>query len=334
MLDRRRPRPGGTLEEMSMQDGARVTWLMPVKNGMPFLEATLESIRAQTYRNYELLVWDNGSTDGTRELLESWIPERLPGTVIASAPLMLSASRAELVRRARTELCACIDADDISLPQRLEKQVAAMTADPTLVAIGCSPRFIDEDDRTLPAWYYPLDDAEIRWRTIWQCSFNHSSVMFQRESVLRAGNYREDLATGEDTDLWQRLSRVGPMQNSPEQLTCYRRHRNSTTAVANFYDIEHARRNAAWLFPGLPAGKAVQLWQASHPVYPTDRAPSLADFVGLKRVAIRLARTLGLADRAFVRTEYFQLQRRLMAKNMLRSVARSALGRRPAPVGS
>src|SRR5438270_212199 len=100
----------------------RVTWLMPVKNGMPHLPATLQSIEAQTYQNWEVLVWDNGSTDGTLEELQRWIPSRLPGRIVSAEPLSLGTSLARLVEAAETELCARIDADDVNYRERLEKQ--------------------------------------------------------------------------------------------------------------------------------------------------------------------------------------------------------------------
>ena len=102
----------------------RVTWLIPVLNGMPYISETLASIEAQTYQNWEVLVWDNGSTDGTLEELEKWIPTRLPGRIITGEPLSLGDSLARMVEECKTELCARIDADDINLPERLEKQVA------------------------------------------------------------------------------------------------------------------------------------------------------------------------------------------------------------------
>src|SRR5438552_5677499 len=102
----------------------RVTWLMPVKNGMPYLSETLASIEAQTYRDWEILVWDNGSTDGTLDELRRWIPSRLPGRIIDNRPLSLGNSLAALVEAAGTELCARIDADDVNYPERLERQVA------------------------------------------------------------------------------------------------------------------------------------------------------------------------------------------------------------------
>ena len=84
----------------------RVTWLLPIKDGMPFLPETLASIEAQTYQDWEVLAWDNGSTDGTIQELKRWIPSRLPGRVVTDCPLGLGLSLAQMVLRADTELCA------------------------------------------------------------------------------------------------------------------------------------------------------------------------------------------------------------------------------------
>ena len=83
----------------------------------PYLTQTLASIEAQTYRDHEVLAWDNGSTDGSIDELNRLIPARMPGRVITDRPLSLGLCRAALVANATTELCACIDADDINLPE-------------------------------------------------------------------------------------------------------------------------------------------------------------------------------------------------------------------------
>ena len=122
-----------------MMSQPAVTLLMPVFNGMPFLPETLESIERQDYKNWEIIVWDNGSTDGTLEELHRWIPTRLPGRVISGEPLKLGPSFARLVEAARSELCARIDADDVMFPKRLTMQVAFMQEHPE---VGVSvPKF-------------------------------------------------------------------------------------------------------------------------------------------------------------------------------------------------
>jgi glycosyltransferase involved in cell wall biosynthesis len=98
---------------------SKVTWLLPVKDGMPYLPETLASIESQTYRNWQVLAWDNGSTDGTVAELHKWMPSRLPGKVIDYEQLSLANSLAKLVETAEIEFCARIDADDINYPERL-----------------------------------------------------------------------------------------------------------------------------------------------------------------------------------------------------------------------
>ncbi len=294
-----------------------VTWLMPVRNGMPFLVATLASIAAQTYANHRILVWDNGSTDGTLETLRAWIPDRIPGTIVADRPLSLGVSRAALVETATTELCACIDADDVNLPERLERQVAVFARSPDLVALGAVPDIIDENDQPLPDWDYPLGDAEIRWRTRWQSSLNASSVMFRRSSVIAAGNYR-DLIRGQDLDLWMRLASVGRMESLPQRLVRYRRHSgNHTVAYIDYYPLDRAiaKPNLGTLFPKLTAEEAVQLWEVAYPRL-NQRGVALRHFKLLRHAAKTSATTLGAPADYFTATKYYACQRRVMLRNI------------------
>ena len=168
-------------------EGPPVTWLMPVKNGMPYLLDTLRSIEAQTYKNWRILVWDNGSTDGTLEELQRWIPSRLPGRIIADEPFSLGKSLARLVETAETELCARTDADDVNYPERLERQVEFLQVHPEVGLLGAEIEFIDVAGRVVPgAWEQDYSDAEIRWRLRWQGTVNHSAAMFRRASFARS----------------------------------------------------------------------------------------------------------------------------------------------------
>ena len=155
----------------------QVTWIMPVKNGMPYLPLTLESIASQTYKNHSIIVWDNGSTDGTVEELRRWIPSRIPGLVVTDRVMSVGRSLAALVEATNTELCARIDADDINQPILLEKQVAHMRAHPEVVALGSQVRLIDAHEMpTGDRWECPTDDAEARWRTRWQAPIAHPEI--------------------------------------------------------------------------------------------------------------------------------------------------------------
>lgn len=299
---------------------------MPVRNGMPYLPETLASLESQTYTNHTLLVWDNGSTDGTLDELKRWIPSRLQGRVIADRPLGLGASLAALVETAQTEFCARTDADDLSVPNRLEKQLAYLQSDPDAAAVGTQVDFIDEDSRLMPdPWIFPTDDAEIRWGTRWRPLNLHGTFLFRRDKVLEAGNYR-DCKPMEDHDILIRLSRVGHLPNLPDRLYQWRRHsRSVTTQIPDHHDYhrECARINGDILFPGVPAANAMRLWDLLYHANKAEPA-SLSDLRLLNRAAKALAKALGEEEHYFMRNAFFLEQR-----YHLRQRCMEALGLRP-----
>ncbi len=212
----------------------RVTWLLPVRNGMPYLTATLESIESQTYTNWEILAWDNGSTDGTAGELRAWIPSRLPGTVVTGQPLGLGECLAEMVRRCATEFCARIDADDINVPDRLERQVAFLVAHPEIAAVGGQiNRLDDEGLKHSRIARRPTDHQDIVTYMLRGPGMAHPTVLFRRSAVLEAGNYRNvGPVNVEDYDLWLRLAVHHRLANLPVSLLFYRIHKQSASAIA------------------------------------------------------------------------------------------------------
>jgi acetyltransferase-like isoleucine patch superfamily enzyme len=210
----------------------RVTWLIPIKNGMPYLIETLASIEAQTYQNWEVLVWDNGSTDGTLEELERWIPSRLPGKVITGNPYGVGGSLARMVEECKTELCARIDADDINLLTRLEQQVSFLVAHPEIAAVGSQMNFIDNQGFVSESIYnVPLRHDDILHIMLSRNSMAHPSVLFRRSAILQVGNYK-DIPNVEDYDLWLRVATCFRMANLDKSLVHYRVHDKSTTRIA------------------------------------------------------------------------------------------------------
>ena len=110
--------------------------MIPVLNGMPYLTQTLASIDRQTFRDFQVILWDNGSTDGTVEEARRWIPERLAGKVVADRPLPLGAARAAMVSEVETDWCALVDSDDVNKPDRLEKQMRFLREHPEIDVLG------------------------------------------------------------------------------------------------------------------------------------------------------------------------------------------------------
>lgn len=215
-----------------------VTWLLPVKNGMPYLSKTLASIENQTYKNWEILVWDNGSTDNTLEELKKWIPSRLPGKIISDRPMSVGGARRAMIEQCKTELCALIDADDVNLPNRLEKQVAFLLANPNIAVLGSQMYIIDsKGKRSKKLYTVPQFHDDIINGMLTRNSIAQPAVLLRKSAILQSGNYRDlyfqwNQVNIEDYDLWLRVSQNYKFANLDIPLVEYRIHENSTTQLA------------------------------------------------------------------------------------------------------
>ena len=289
-----------------------VTWLISVKNSMPYLTEALESIAAQTYRNHSVLVWDDCSTDGSLEELQRWIPSRLPGKIFTGRTALHGASLAFLVEQAETELCARMDGDDVSLPERLEKQVAFLQQHPKVGLVGTYIEvFVEHSDvRYKEGW--PTEDADIRWATKWGSQFCHPSVAFRRQAVLDAGNYPSDIRW-EEGPLFMRMTRLTEMGNIPECLLRYRRHPgNSTFGETDYISVERevALHSGKHVFPTFPSQREfLAFWHATHKKLFEKALPVQWKFQKiLKQMAIQAARQAGKPDDYFQNTQLYRDQ--------------------------
>lgn len=304
-----------------------VTWLMPVRNGLPYLTATLESIARQTYKNHRILVRDDGSNDGTLEELKRWIPSRIPGQIFSGESWGVGRSLAFLVEQAETEFCARIDADDINAPERLEKQVAFLLEHPEVGVVGSRVQWIDENGVFLKRYDHDTKDAEIRWLTRYACRICHPAATLRRSVVLAAGNYRA--VVYEDSDLWVRMMAITEMANLPDRLLFYRYYPGSATGgITDWLPVlrKTAVLHASSLFAGISdPERALDLWEASIPTQLTWRAENthpvrfrhLREF---KRSAVLEAKRAGKPDDYFTSTKWFQEQYWHLRRRLVRSL--------------
>jgi glycosyltransferase involved in cell wall biosynthesis len=218
---------------MSNEPGLSV--VMPVRNARPFLDEAVQSILTQTFRDFELVAFDDASEDGSAEALRGWARRDARVRVVESRrPLGLSGSSEAVVRASRAPLVARMDADDVAHPERLARQVEVLRARPEVVLVGTLCEGIDAAGRRVR----PRD----RWRLVRASlypPFPHGSAMFRREAFEAAGGYREDCAGWEDQDLFLRLSRRGRVVVLPETLYFYRYHVSNSTGGS---PVEHRAR--------------------------------------------------------------------------------------------
>lgn len=210
----------------------RASWVVPVFNGEHYLEAALASISAQTFEDFEAIVIDDGSTDGSPAIMDAAAERDARFRVVRKANTGLVDTLNLGLKLARGPLCVRFDADDICLPQRLERQVAFMDAHPECVAVGSRTVIIDaagqEVRRTRGGrWQDPV----VNGFPTGGISLCHPSVTMRTQAALDAGGYSEAYHAAEDYDLWFRLSERGVVCEMPEHLLYYRVHSGSVSAV-------------------------------------------------------------------------------------------------------
>lgn len=199
-----------------------LTVICPVLNAMPYLRYALASLEAQSYRDFQLILWDNGSTDSTVEEANRWVPDRLAGRVVADRPLPLHDCLAAMVEEAQSDFIARMDGDDICFPDRFERQLKAMRADDGLAVLGGQIDLIDADGQmTGEICDYPTDFCGVLSKLIIVPPLPHPGVMMRRDAVLAAGNYSASKPV-EDFDLWFRVAKVGKIANLAEKVLSYR----------------------------------------------------------------------------------------------------------------
>ena len=206
-----------------------VSVLMSVHNGAPWVRDAVASVLAQTAGDLELIVIDDGSTDTTREILARARDPRVRVEHQTRAGLTRALNHA--LALARAPLVARLDADDLALPERLERQLAFLAAHVEVGLLGTGAREVDEGGREVAVIRPPADDGALRRMLIRRNPFVHSSVVMRRSVVERAGGYDERLPVAQDYDLWMRMSGLAGLANLPEPLVVRRLLPGRVTAV-------------------------------------------------------------------------------------------------------
>lgn len=232
-----------------------VSVLIPVYNGGTFFRVAVESVLAQTFADFECLILDDGSTDESGRIADELAARDPRVRVIHRENRGLVATLNELVDAARGDLLARMDADDLCLPTRFERQVDFLAREPDAVCVGSGYWMIDEADRTIAQIKVPLDDAAIQASALkGHAPISHPSAMIRAGALRSAGGYRAEFYPAEDLDLWLRLGEQGTLANLAEPLLRYRVRSDSISGQAAQGRQRDAARRAcadAWARRGL-----------------------------------------------------------------------------------
>lgn len=234
----------------------RISVLLPAKNASATIDLAVSSVLAQTFGDFELLAIDDGSTDDTRARYDAWAARDARVRVVSTGGLGLVGALNLGLTEARAPLIARMDADDESLPTRLEESVALLDADLSLAGVGTGVEIFRDDRPPSPnlqaygRWLSSLTSPELVFRDRFvESPLCHPSMLLRREPLELVGGWR-DGAFPEDWELWLRLMEAGHrLSVVPKVLHRWRDHDRRLTRQDERYTLErHLELKADYLW--------------------------------------------------------------------------------------
>jgi glycosyltransferase involved in cell wall biosynthesis len=193
----------------------RVTVAIPVYNGADLLPKAIESVLAQTHKDFEILIHDDGSTDNTIEVASSY-----PVKIIHSSNVGPAEGRKKMIEQSQSELIGLLDHDDEWLPELLEKSVAKIDAE-NLDFVHSDGYYVQEDGSSrIRSWKAPSGHTSFD-HILPTCAIITSSTVFKREKMIEAGNFEPGVKKCSDWRGWFRLARVAKFGHIEEPLMKY-----------------------------------------------------------------------------------------------------------------
>ena len=249
----------------------RVSFVIPVYNAVDYLEQAVDSARKQTFADVEVVCVDDGSTDGSDALLEFIAADDGRVRVVRQANSGVAAALNRGVAEARGELVARMDADDVTVPERIAKQVAFLDAHPEVACVGSRQRYIDPAGTVWGESEQPTDHDDIERLLLggWGAAIQHPSATFRKAAFEAIGGYRKEYESVEDLDLFLRLATVGRLANLPDLLLDYRLHHGSATFRKHARQAELVPRVVAEAYAArgteMPADWSREAWTPRPP---------------------------------------------------------------------
>lgn len=305
-----------------------VTVFIPAYNAEPFLNDAVESVVQQSFPDFELLIIDDGSRDRTRELAEAWVARDPRIRVVSRGNRGRPATRNEAFDRARGRYLAVLDADDLSAPQRLERQVAYLDAHPEVALCGSLNVHVRHPaDLRRPRLSrsilrkHAVDVRGIRAVQFFDCAIRQSTAMFRMDAV-RARGYRYNPAypLAEDFELWSRMLQSDVVANLPEVLGYYRRHGGQSTQL-QFTEVHLYMASVArftWSRYGVDSGTIVETLKLLRPEHFAE-ARELPRIFKAYRTLLAAAERSGDVDVAVLRNHVWLHVRRALKRSLRRS---------------
>lgn len=262
-----------------------VSVIIPSYNCATYLPEAIDSVLAQTYSNFEILVIDDGSTDQTAELLQAYSNQHDAITAIHQQNQGVAVARNHGIQQAKGEWVAFLDADDILLPDKLAAQLAVAAAHPAAGIIHSGWQRVDSQGNfqlNVEPWYWVPEltlEGWLRWKPVLP-----SAMLFQRQWLVQAGGFDRRFPPAEDTDLVLRLALMGCEAKWLPQVTVkYRQHdssamhkglpqaRSLSAVIDQFFRQPNLPESIRWLENQVRYNTLVWIaWYLHHTGHPTE----------------------------------------------------------------
>jgi glycosyltransferase involved in cell wall biosynthesis len=307
----------------------KVSVVMAVYNERPYLEKAVRSIVDQTFDDFEFIIVNDGSTDGSKAVLD-WFgqnDDRIRLVHQENRGLIASLNRG--LDMARGEYIARMDGDDISHPERFERQVRFLEKNPEIGILGTQADIIDADGNVRKDWNWslPTNPDVVAWRLLFSTCLHHPTVMMRHALLERLGGYAEWARHIEDRELWARAVLETRLTNLPDALFKFRRHQGSITIKKREEQIRRCTEAVAALHRAI-LGPSVDrqvagflVWMDKRGIKKATEETGARDFSSVYEHILSLHRVC--TRRLFAEEANIQVQRKTLRK--LDNVASQAI---------
>lgn len=218
-----------------------VSVIMAVFNGGRYLSYSIESILNQSFTDFEFIIVDDCSTDSSGDICERYAIQDSRIKIIRNKQNKgLTRSLNLAFKMARGKYIARMDADDISLRNRFEKQIQTLETNPQIGVLGSFYQEIDGEGNLLSVARFPSEPIIVKWHLCFENPIPHPPIIARRKLMIKVGGYNERWDYSQDYDLFIRLSKISKLNNFPEILFHWRVHSNSISTKRNEIQRKYA----------------------------------------------------------------------------------------------
>ena len=197
----------------------KISVVMSVYNGEKYLSEAIDSILNQTFKDFEFIIINDGSTDRSLEIIQSYNDDRI--VLINQKNVGLAKSLNNGIAISKSDFIARMDADDIAYPERIQKQHKFLSSNPEYIIVGSNAKIIDKDGYFVYNSNLSTTDEEMKQK-LPSTPFIHPSVMFRKDIFYKAKQYPEYMLKAQDLILFNRMAKLGKFANISENLMQYR----------------------------------------------------------------------------------------------------------------